>query len=248
VTFDALRTGFSLTLGRALGEFSRASLTYNFEVLEISDLDPSASELLQQQEGKSSTSSITPRISWDSRNNPFDPSEGSLHSFEVEFAGLGGSNRYYKIGANTTWYFPLPGQLTGFVRGRFGIGEGYGGENLPASERYFLGGVTTIRGFEFRDLGAKDREGNPLGGTSFVQFNLEAGRSLGRILRVVAFIDVGNVYDTTNQFDFGELRRSAGVGVRLITPVGPIRLDYGFKLDRRPGESIGEFGFLLGTF
>lgn len=248
VTFDALRTGFSLSLGRTLGEFARASLTYNFEVLEISNLDPSASELLEQQEGTSSTSSITPRLSWDSRNNPLDPSQGSLHSFEVEFAGLGGSNRFYKVGANSTWYFPLPGDLTGFVRGRFGIGEGYGGKNVPASERYFLGGVTTIRGFEFRDLGPQDREGNPLGGTSFVQFNLEVGRSLGRLLRIVAFVDVGNVYDATNQFDFGDLRRSAGMGVRLLTPVGPIRLDYGFKLDRRPGESIGELGFLLGTF
>jgi outer membrane protein insertion porin family len=117
---------------------------------------------------------------------------------------------------------------------------------LPAAERFFLGGVTSVRGFEFRDLGPKDLEGNPLGGTSFVQFNLEIGRNFGRMLRLVAFVDAGNVYNDDNQFDFGELRRSAGFGVRILTPVGPVRLDYGFKLDRRPGESIGEFGFLLG--
>ena len=247
-TFDSIRTGFSLSAGRALGEFTRISLTYGFEIVNIDDLDPSASELLEEQEGTSQTSGITPRIVWDSRDNRFDPSAGSLHSFEVQFAGLGGSNRFFKVVGSTTWHFALPGRLTGFVRGRFGIGEGYGGENLPAAERFFLGGVNTVRGYEFRDIGPQDLEGNPLGGTSFMQFNLEIGRSFGRFLRLVVFTDAGNVYDVSNQFDFGELRRSAGVGIRVLTPVGPIRLDYGFKLDRRPGESIGELGFLLGTF
>jgi outer membrane protein insertion porin family len=246
--FDSVRTGFSLSLGRSLGEFTQISATYGFEFLEISDLDPSASELLEEEEGQSTTGSITPRIVWDSRDNRFDPSQGSLHSFEVQFAGLGGSNRFIKILGSSTWHFPLPGGLTGFIRGRFGIGTGYGDASLPAAERFFLGGVTTVRGFDFRDLGPKDNEDNPLGGTSFVQFNLEVGRSLGRLLRLVAFLDAGNVYPASNPFDFGELRRSAGFGIRILTPVGPIRLDYGFKLDRRPGESVGELGFLLGTF
>ena len=247
-TFDSIRTGVSLSIGRALGEFARVSISYGFEILEIDDLDPSASELLEEQEGTSQTSSITPRILWDSRNNRFDPSDGSVQSLEVQLAGLGGSNRFFKVIGSTTWHFGLPGGLTGFVRGRFGIGEGYGGENLPAAERFFLGGVTTVRGFEFRDIGPQDREGNPLGGTSFLQFNLEIGRSFGRYIRVVAFTDAGNVYDVSHQFDFGELRRSAGFGIRLLTPVGPVRLDWGFKLDRRPGENAGELGFLLGTF
>lgn len=247
-TFDSRRTGTSLTLGRALGEYARLSATYTYEILEIDDLEADASELLRQQEGTSQTSSITPRIVWDSRDNQFDPSQGSVQSFEVTGAGLGGTNRFYRVIGSSTWYFPLPEGLTGFVRGRFGLGAGYGGKALPASERFFLGGATTIRGFEFRDIGPKDARGDPLGGTSFLQFNLEVGRSFGRILRLVAFFDAGNVYTQGNQFDFGDLRRSAGVGFRLITPVGPIRLDYGFKLDRRRGESIGALGFLLGTF
>ena len=247
-TFDSQRTGTSLTLGRALGEYARLSATYTYEILKISDLGIDASELLRQQEGTSYTSSITPRIVWDSRDNQFDPSQGSVQSFEVTGAGLGGTNRFYKVVGSSTWYFPLPEGLSGFVRGRFGVGNGYGGKELPASERFFLGGATTIRGFEFRDIGPQDANGDPLGGTSFLQFNLEVGRSLGRILRLVAFFDAGNVYNPGNQFDFGDLRRSAGVGFRLITPVGPIRLDYGFKLDRRRGESLGALGFLLGTF
>jgi outer membrane protein insertion porin family len=105
-----------------------------------------------------------------------------------------------------------------------------------------------VRGFDFREIGPEDLEGNPLGGTSLMQFNLEFGKSFGRILRVVAFLDAGNVYDEDNKFDFGQLRRGAGFGVRVLTPVGPIRLDWGFKLDRRSGESAVELGFLLGSF
>ena len=247
-TFDVDRTGASLSLGRAVGEFARLSAAYRYEVLDISNLSANASDLLQQSQGKSATSSVTPSIVRDSRDNVFNPSEGSLNSFEIQLAGLGGDNRYYRAIGNTTWYFALPAEMTGFVRGRFGFGDGFGDNVLPASERFFLGGVTTIRGFEFRDIGPEDDAGNPLGGTSFAQFNIEIGRSLGTVLRVVAFVDAGNVYGADNDFDIGNVRRSAGLGVRIVTPIGPIRLDYGFKLDKRPGESSGRLGFLLGTF
>ena len=247
-TFDVNRTGASLSLGRAIGEFTRLSAAYRYEVLDISNLSANASDLLQQSQGESATSSVTPSIVRDSRDNVFNPSEGSLNSFEIQLAGLGGDNRYYRAIGNTTWYFALPAEMTGFVRGRFGFGDGFGDNVLPASERFFLGGVTTIRGFEFRDIGPKDDAGNPLGGTSFAQFNVEIGRSLGTVLRVVAFVDVGNVYGPDNDFDIGSVRRSAGLGIRIVTPIGPIRLDYGFKLDKKAGESAGRLGFLLGTF
>ena len=247
-TFDVNRTGASLSLGRALGEFTRLSAAYRYEVLDISNLSVNASDLLQQSQGKSATSSVTPSIVRDSRDNVFNPSEGSLNSFEVQLAGVGGDNRYYRAIGNTTWYFALPAEMTGFVRGRFGFGDGFGDNVLPASERFFLGGVTTIRGFEFRDIGPEDDAGNPLGGTSFAQFNIEIGRSLGTVLRVVAFVDAGNVYGPDNDFDIGSVRRSAGLGIRIVTPIGPIRLDYGFKLDKKAGESAGRLGFLLGTF
>jgi outer membrane protein insertion porin family len=247
-TFDSLRTGVALTLGRTFGEFLSTSVTYRFEDLDISDLDPGAADLLEEQEGSSLTSAVTPRVVWDSRNSRLNPSQGSYNSFEVEVAGLGGENRYYKLVGESTWYYPLPYELSGFVKGRFGIGAGYGGEDLPASERFFLGGPTTVRGFGFRDIGPQDLDGNPLGGTSFVQFNIEIGRSFSRILRLVAFMDVGNVYAQDQQFDLGEVRSSAGFGIRFITPVGPVRMDWGFKLDRRPGERLVELGFLLGAF
>src|SRR5215470_3725601 len=101
-TFKSTRTGTGLTLGRAIGEYTRVSATYNYEILDISNLDPSASELLRQQAGTSYTSSITPRLVWDSRDNQFDPAGGSLQAFEVTGAGLGGTNRFYKVVGSTT--------------------------------------------------------------------------------------------------------------------------------------------------
>jgi outer membrane protein insertion porin family len=148
----------------------------------------------------------------------------------------------------STWYYPLPLGLTGFVKGRFGYAAGYAGRDLPVQERFFLGGPTTVRGFGFREIGPQDLDDNPLGGTSLIQFNFEVGRNLGRILRLVTFMDAGNVYAEEEQFDLGELRSAVGFGIRVITPVGPMRLDFGFKLDKRPDENLMEIGFLLGRF
>jgi outer membrane protein insertion porin family len=247
-TFDSRRTGFTLTLGRYFGEFFRGSLTYLLEEVDISDIAPSAADILSDQEGKSVTSSLAPRLEWDSRDNQFNPSQGSHQILEFEVAGLGGDNRFYRMIGESTWYYPLPLGLTGFVKGRFGYAAGYAGEELPVQERFFLGGPTTVRGFGFREIGPQDLDDNPLGGTSLIQFNFEVGRNLGRIFRLVAFMDAGNVYAEAEQFDLGELRSAVGFGIRVITPVGPMRLDFGFKLDRRPDEKLMEIGFLLGRF
>ena len=247
-TFDSRQTGFSLTIGRYFGEYFRASLTYLLEEVDISNIVPSAADILSDQEGSSVTSGFSPRIEWDSRDNEFNPSRGSNQILEFEIAGLGGDNRFYKVLGESTWYYPLPLGLTGFVKGRFGYAAGYSGEELPVQERFFLGGPTTVRGFAFRAIGPQDLDDNPLGGTSLIQFNFEVGRNLGRILRLVVFLDAGNVYAEEEQFDLGELRSAAGFGIRVITPVGPMRLDFGFKLDKRPDENLMEIGFLLGRF
>ena len=224
-------------------------MTYNYEIVEISDLDPGASELLRQEEGTSYTSSITPRIVWDSRDNQFDPAGGSVQAFEVTGAGLGGTNRFYKVVGSTTWYFPLPEGLTGFVRGRFGIGDGYAGKELPAWQSgFFSEAQRPYVALNFVTLAPKIHAATLWGAPRSCSSTWRLDAVSVAFLRLVTFFDAGNVYNPGNQFDFGDLRRSAGVGFRLITPLGPIRLDYGFKLDRRRGESMGAIGFLLGTF
>jgi outer membrane protein insertion porin family len=109
-------------------------------------------------------------------------------------------------------------------------------EDLPASERFFAGGDTTVRGFALDQLGTPatiDQNGFPIGGGALTILNAELRVPLFRGLGVVGFVDAGNVFARTGQIDLSELRGAVGMGVRYASPVGPIRVDIGFKTDRR---------------
>ncbi|MBI4887984.1 MAG: BamA/TamA family outer membrane protein [Acidobacteria bacterium] len=107
---------------------------------------------------------------------------------------------------------------------------------LPASERFFAGGDTTVRGFSLDRLGTAatiSSTGFPTGGNGLVVLNAELRTSLVGSLGAAVFVDGGNVFLRATDFDFGQLRGAAGAGLRYRSPVGPIRIDLGFKLDRR---------------
>jgi len=107
---------------------------------------------------------------------------------------------------------------------------------LPLSERYFAGGDTSVRGFALDRLGDEatiDQDGFPQGGNATVVFNAELRARVTRAIDVVGFLDAGNVYDKVSNFSLARIRGGAGFGVRYRSPVGPIRVDLGFKLDRQ---------------
>ena len=109
-------------------------------------------------------------------------------------------------------------------------------EDLPASERFFAGGDTTIRGFALDTVGTPptiSENGFPLGGNAVVIMNAELRVPVWREFGAAFFVDGGNVFDRVTNMDFGELRGALGIGLRYRSPVGPIRIDVGFKLDRR---------------
>ena len=122
-------------------------------------------------------------------------------------------------------------------------------EDLPASERFFAGGDTTIRGFALDTVGAVNTisaSGFPRGGNALLLMNGELRLPVWGDVGAAAFLDGGNVFARTTQMDLGELRGSAGFGLRYKSPIGPIRFDLGFKLDRRPNESPRAFHFSIG--
>jgi outer membrane protein assembly factor BamA len=129
----------------------------------------------------------------------------------------------------------------------------FGGRELISPERFFAGGGTTIRGFEQDMLGEMDEwvgdDGKiklrPKGGEGLFLFNNEIRFPIWSILHGVGFLDLGNVYTRLNDFDFS-LRKTAGAGLRLKIKFIPLRFDYGFKLDRRPGERGSAFFFSIG--
>ena len=125
--------------------------------------------------------------------------------------------------------------------------------NLPASERFFAGGDTTVRGFALDQLGAPDtidRDGFPIGGGGLVILNAEVRVPVRGGLGVVGFIDSGNVFARTSDINLWRLRSSVGFGIRYKSPIGPIRVDVGIKARRYETagrrESASEFHISLG--
>ena len=128
---------------------------------------------------------------------------------------------------------------------RLGLSKGMG-TFVPTTERFYAGGSTTVRGFEQNALGPVDLDGTPVGGDALLILNNELRFPLISIVDGVTFLDAGNVFPRTKDFSFTDIRKSAGVGVRLRTKWVLVRGDYGFVLDRREGERRGRFYFSIG--
>jgi outer membrane protein insertion porin family len=167
---------------------------------------------------------------------------------EFQFAGLGGDTKYYKVIGESAWFVPLPVfNLVWAVRGLAGFAQGYGGEEVPIFERFFLGGANTLRGQRTRTVAPKDDRGEVIGGTSELLFNTELLIPIIARFRLALFFDAGNAYGFGTDFDPTNLRYSAGVGVRFFSPLGPMRLDLGYNLDKEPGEKDYQVNFTVGA-
>jgi len=128
---------------------------------------------------------------------------------------------------------------------RVGLGTGLGGQEIPLSERFFAGGSTTIRGFPQNSVGPATIGTVYPGGNAMLVLNNELRFPMINMFDGVAFVDVGNVYPHVSDFSLSNVRSAAGFGLRVRTPWLLLRLDYGFKLDRRPGESVGRLFFSI---
>jgi outer membrane protein insertion porin family len=248
IEFDKKATGFGLSFGKDLSEYVRGDIAYNLEEATIYNVSENASKIIKEQEGTFSTSSLTPAIVRDSRDNYLDPSRGSRNSIYLTYAGLGGSNKYIKGELDSGWFFPIK-NTTFMLRGRFGYAAGIWGENLPLYERFYVGGIYTIRGLDWGDAGPRDEEtGDPIGGTSELIFNIEYIFPIVTEMKLkgVVFLDIGNSYESFD--NFGKFRYTTGAGIRWISPMGPIRVEWGYNLNRKSGEKASRLEFTFGSF
>jgi outer membrane protein insertion porin family len=240
--------GFGISFGKKFGEYWSGNIAYNFENADITNVTEKASRIIQEQKGSRVTSSITPSLARDSRDNFLDPSRGSRNSLYITYAGLGGTNKFFKSELDSAWHFPI-GSTSVMLRGRFGYAAGIGKKELPLYERFYIGGIYSVRGLGFGGAGPKDpATGDPIGGKEELIFNTEYIFPLISEIRLkgVVFFDAGNSYDSLN--NFGHLRYTTGTGIRWISPVGPIRIEWGYNLDKKTGEQPSRFEFAFGTF
>lgn len=222
---------------------------FNYEYSYTDTQDVQAGVILSKEDtGTLGIGSISPSIFYDTRDNPFDPTSGSLHGIVLKYAShvFLSETEFIKATFQSAWFFPLIKRLVLAVSFKGGAAFAFEGtKELPLIERFFLGGRSTVRGYSNDTLGPKGEDGSPTGGNVYVLTNAELRYSLWKGFGLVTFLDCGNVWKTAD--DIGsKLRYTAGAGLRYKTPVGPIRIDYGHKINREAGESSGEVHFSFG--
>lgn len=231
--------------------YTRNYLYYKFERANITNISDSAALAVREQEGEHTTSSLKGIIRRDSRDHVFITTRGSDNSLSLEWAGnpLGGTNAFIKAIGNTGWYFPLFWDTVFVAHGQLGWLTEHSGGDLPIYEKFFLGGINTLRGFGYQSVSPKDANGDLIGGERMLVINLEYRFPLLKKAGItgVVFYDTGNSWTAGEGYDFGNLRKSVGAGIRWLSPMGPLRLEYGYVLDPQPGDDTSNWEFTIGS-
>jgi len=267
-TFSRFDNGGTLSLGRPLYWDIEAHLAYQYTDVYISNVSSQASLFLSLQEGRTVTTSMRFTFLRDTVNHPFDPTEGGRYSVSTEYASpdFGGDLHFLKYTGMARRYFPIWKGISFMINGEAGYADNLDNGRLHITERYFLGGLNSVRGFFSRSLGPEETSTIPInitdpastmmevdsviGGNKFLQGNLELLIPLVPQINLkgVLFYDAGNAFVEGDWYNLRKLRQSWGFGVRWISPIGPLRFEWGFPLYRREDEEKQVFEFGIGTF
>lgn len=246
--YDKKATGGSIGFGKEFSEYVGGKISYNIEQAEITNISEDASSLIRDQEGQKLTSSISPSLWRDTRDNYLDPTTGSRNALYTTVAGLGGDNYFVKTLVDSLWYYPAYLKTVLSLRGRFGYATGYAGKELPLYERFYVGGINTIRGLGFGEGGPRNEEGEKIGGNLEMIANAELIFPIVEEVKLkgVLFFDYGGAFDKDDEISFRDMRETAGAGIRWMSPFGPIRLEWGFNLDPKEDENNSKLEFSMG--
>lgn len=280
--------GFRLGLSRALGsDFLVGGISYGFDAVSLdlnrgympdrynvplegggtTNIPGQISREIYEAAGDYYVSRVGTFLRYDTRGGGLLPNKGQRTELRADVSGgpFGGNVDTYRLEARTAWYFP--GFFTNHVLelgARLGVIEAFGStERVPLFQRWFLGGLDTLRGFRYRDVGPKDRFGEPIGGNTYWFGTAEYSLPIIERVRFAVFFDAGMVYPRAysfepqdsyfelnrppNRFTTGAFNANWGVGLRLLLPIGPLRLDYGIPIKSDPqNDSNGRFQFSAG--
>jgi outer membrane protein insertion porin family len=243
--FEEKRRGAGVRFGKEFTDLVRVSLGYQFFRTDISDVVAEASADLKAEQGRSDVSIANLSVARDARDNRFEPTQGSYLFASTDLAGgvFAGNRDFYRLQGGASHYLPHAKRFVLESSARAGVVKAYGdGTEVPIFERFFGGGTGTIRGFRERHVGPRDPSSNdPIGGESTFVGTIEEVMTIvkderGRpILKGSVFYDVGDVWRRASEFA-ESFKSGTGVGMRVTTPIGPVRLDVGFPISKIEGE------------
>ena len=254
-SYDLTSNGITLRMGYNLREKLTHSFYYSLRDNDISNVQPTASVYIQDQEGRFINSAVGHALIWDDRNNKFDPTNGFYLKVSQEFAGLGGDSKYLKHELRTTYYIPEAKNWTFSLGGGAGYLLGLQGEPIRIGDRFFVGG-DLIRGFANAGVGPHDTSTrDSLGGNAYYLASLEQRFPLGLPdelgLLGAAFLDAGSLWkiDETgpNIGDSSAPRVSAGFGIAWSSPFGPVRIDLAKPIRKEKFDDTELLRFSFGT-
>lgn len=246
--YEQRTLGGAISLRKPLTETMYAQIGCRLQEVRIGEISEDASDEIRSQEGTYLQSKSEVTIVSDTRDSFFIPRSGH----RVELGGflsgsfLGGDVDVYGLNASAIQYVNLPGDLILSFQGSVATVDPTSGDEVPIFERLFLGGANTLRGFDFRDVGPKDENGEPIGGRTSVFFSTELTFPVIEAVRGALFYDLGLVSEDSYSFS-GSFNSNVGIGIRLYLPIGPIRLDYGIPLQTDEfNDNSGRFNFNIG--
>ena len=252
--YNQYSTGGSIRLSHPLRwQYTRLFWSYRFENVKLTDLSFSALNTPSIVEASRihNTSAMSMGISRDSRDSLFTPTKGSNQSFTLEWAGLGGQVAFLRYLLDQAYYYPLKWGTVGVFHVRGGYLQGLGYGQQPAYELFYLGGIDTIRGFRYANISPRDpRTHDRVGGNKFFQINTEWRFPVPKLKQYgivgEVFFDAGNVYTSNAKLLVPNVRTSAGGGIRWFSPMGPLRVEWGYNLDKKSFEQQSAWEFTIG--
>jgi len=261
--FTKISYGVKLRVGYPLGQYTTLSAFYGFEEAKINNLDVLALAdplFLQSLTGFKAKSGFGFAFERNTTDHPFLPTRGTYigAAFELDSKLVGSDYNLFKQDYHMGVYFPIFWKFVGHIRGELGFetpGVNYENgvpvsANIPIFERYFLGGINSLRGWKFGQVGPLDSYGLVYGGDKYAVTNFELLFPLYEKygIRGVLFYDAGNAFDENQPISISQFRSDVGPGIRWNSPFGPIRVEAGYVLDRHPGDKAYNWQFSAGAF
>jgi outer membrane protein insertion porin family len=241
--------GVAFEMRKPINTYTYGTLGYQLQDVDIFDVAVSASDFIKSQAGSFTESKIFGGVVYDSRDNPLLSRKGQRFTFSPYIAGgfLGGNTQVYGLDFEGSQYFHLPWDTILVINGEIATVSQWGdGIDVPIFERLYLGGSNNLRGFPYRQVGPLDENGEPIGGKSLWRTTIEWTFPIIEKARGAIFYDTGFVNSGAWSFGFNHIASDVGIGLRLDLPIGPLRLDYGWPLQRDGYNGGGRFNFNVG--